>query len=128
MRVLLVDDERELVSALAERLSLRGYEADFAVSAQDALALVAEHSYDIAVLDVKMPGMGGIDLFARIRELSPGTRGVFLTGHGSPRDFRAGADCGEAYLIKPVPIEVLQKTFEDIAECAEGKGGAGEGR
>ena len=128
MRVLLVDDERELVAALAERLSFRGYEADFAVSGAEALVLVGQRSYDVAVLDVKMPGMGGIDLYAKIREVSPRTRGVFLTGHGSEHDFAAGATCGEAYLIKPVPIEVLEKTFRNIAESLEsGKDCEGEG-
>ncbi|WP_461209276.1 response regulator [Desulfocurvus sp. DL9XJH121] len=126
MRILLVDDERELVAALAERLGLRGYETDFAVSGEQALALVAERGYDVAVLDVKMPGMGGIDLYARIREISPGTRGVFLTGHGSANDFKAGAGCGEAYLIKPVPIEVLEETFRRIARGADGSGKEGK--
>ena len=117
MRVLLVDDERELVAALAERLSFRGYEADCASSGEEALELVGKNHYDVAVLDVKMPGIGGIELHARIKEMSPDTRGIFLTGHGSENDFAAGADCGEAYLIKPVAIEVLEKTFKKIASC-----------
>lgn len=124
MRVLLVDDERELVAALAERLSFRGYDADCASSGEEALELVRANHYDVAVLDVKMPGIGGIELHTKIKEISPDTRGVFLTGHGSEHDFVAGADCGEAYLIKPVAIEVLVQTFKKIADCTDlGKDG-----
>lgn len=122
MRVLLVDDEQALVSALAERLGFRGIEADFAVSAGQALELAGENAYDIAVLDVKMPGMGGIELREKLREVSPGVRAVFVTGHGSTHDFRAGASSGEAYLVKPVGIDTLVETFDRIMnEKAIGK-------
>jgi DNA-binding response OmpR family regulator len=60
LRVLLVDDEDEMVTALAERLSLRGIEADWVTSGEDALARVSDKKYDVLVLDVKMPGMGGL--------------------------------------------------------------------
>lgn len=122
MRVLLVDDEQELVSALAERLGFRGIDADYAVSAEQALKLARGKNYDIAVLDVKMPGMGGLELQQKIREIQPGLRSVFVTGHGSEMDFAAGAERGEAYLVKPVSIEVLLETFAHITK--EKSGGA----
>jgi len=116
-----VDDERELVSALAERLGFRGIEADFAVSAEEALKFVRAKTYDIAVLDVKMPGMGGLELQQRIRVIQPELRSIFVTGHGSELDFEAGASRGEAYLVKPVSIEILLETFQRIATDTSGQ-------
>ena len=107
MRVLLVDDEEEFVATLAERLQLRGFEADWSTSAEESLSRVAEVAYDVAVLDVKMPKISGIDLKAKIQALSPDTKFIFLTGHGSEQDFIAGRSISEYYLIKPVQIDDL---------------------
>jgi DNA-binding response OmpR family regulator len=71
MRVLLVDDEEELVSALAERLSLRGIDADWASTCHDALTRVESQTFDIAVLDVKMPKMSGLELKRRLQDKCP---------------------------------------------------------
>ncbi|NCC76947.1 response regulator [Desulfobulbus propionicus] len=109
MRVLLVDDEEELVVTLAERLSLRDIEADWALSGEDALRMAAETQYDLAVLDMKMPKMNGLQLKAELEKLYPRMHFIFLTGHGSEEDFEAGASqAGEGYyLIKPVNIQEL---------------------
>lgn len=107
MRALLVDDERDLVSALVERLGFRGIEADYATNGEDALKLAAQNDYDVAVLDVKMPKLGGLELARMLTEKRPELKVVFLTGHGSEADFRTGRDCGDDYLIKPVRIEEL---------------------
>lgn len=120
MRVLLVDDERDLVSALAERLGFRKIEAHYATSGEEALKLAAESTYDVAVLDVKMPRLGGIELCRKLREIQPGLKVVFLTGHGSEDDFRAGRDHGESYLIKPVRIEDLIAALERAVGCQGG--------
>ncbi len=117
MRVLLVDDEEELVSALAERLSFRGMEAAWATSGQKALELASRTCFDLAVLDVKMPGMGGIELKGRLAQACPGLKVLFLTGHGSEDDFRRGsAESGkDFYLVKPVDIETLIKKMHEAA-------------
>jgi DNA-binding response OmpR family regulator len=109
MRVLLVDDEEELVVTLAERLSLREIDADWAVSGEDALHMAAEKHYDLAVLDMKMPKMSGLQLKAELEKRYPEMHFIFLTGHGSEEDFEAGAsEAGEGYyLIKPVNIQEL---------------------
>ena len=116
MRVLLVDDEKELVSALAERLAMRGIETDWASTAEDALERVRTKSYDLAVLDVKMPKMSGIELKKRIEEDHPTMHFIFMTGHGSESDFEKGtAEAGAAYyLVKPVKIETLMEKMNDI--------------
>ncbi|MEF2144525.1 MAG: response regulator [Desulfovibrionaceae bacterium] len=107
MKVLLVDDETELVSALAERLSFRGVEADWADSGDKALRMAAQASYDVAVLDVKMPRMGGLELRRKMAEMRPGMRFVFLSGHGSEEDYLEGSAEASSYLIKPIDIEEL---------------------
>ena len=115
MRVLLVDDKEEFVATLAERLRIRGIEADWATTAEEGLQRVVETQYDIAVLDVKMPKISGIDLKAKIQALSPATKFIFLTGHGSEKDFIAGTSISEFYLIKPVQIDDLVEKLQTAA-------------
>jgi DNA-binding response OmpR family regulator len=112
MRILLVDDEEDFVATLAERLELRGIRADWATTAEEALRRAASERYDIAVLDVKMPKIGGIDLKVKMQAVSPETKFIFLTGHGSEADFVAGTSISEYYLIKPVQIEDLVKILK----------------
>ncbi len=119
MHILLVDDEEELVSTLAERLGFRDIEADWAVSAEAALAKARETSYDLAVLDVKMPGMGGVELKRELAAIQPAMKFIFVTGHGSESEFKAGsAEAGrEFYLIKPLRIDtLLDKMREALGE------------
>lgn len=118
MRVLLVDDEDEMVTALAERLSLRGIEADWVSSGEDAIARVTHKKYDIVVLDVKMPGMSGLETMEQVQKLQPETKVIFLTGHGSVSDFNSCIEAGACfYLMKPTNIDVLvEKMNEALKE------------
>ena len=113
MKVLLVDDEKEFVSALAERLSFRGVDADWTVSGEEALKMAKDGGYDLAVLDVKMPGLGGIELRKRLHEMHPGMRFIFLTGHGSQEDFKVGSGEASFYLAKPLKIEDLMEKIKE---------------
>ncbi len=123
MRVLLVDDEADLASALAERLDMRGIEADWVNSAQEALERAAESRYDLAVLDLKMPKIGGLELKARMQVLYPHMKFIFLTGYGSEKDFeRIVCESGErCYLVKPVEIEDLIRLMHDLTRNRGGK-------
>jgi DNA-binding response OmpR family regulator len=118
MRVLLVDDEEELVTALAERLSLRGIEALWATSAEDALRFLETRSFDLAVLDVKIPKIDGLQLKKRMQAMRPGMKFIFVTGHGSHRDFQTGvAEVGvDYYLVKPLKIEDLIAKMKEVLE------------
>jgi DNA-binding response OmpR family regulator len=109
MKILLVDDEEELVVTLAERLSIRDIDADWALSGEDALRLAEKQHYDLAVLDMKMPKMNGLQLKAELQKMAPAMHFIFLTGHGSEEDFEAGASAAgeDYYLIKPVNIQEL---------------------
>lgn len=126
MHVLLVDDEVELVSALAERLELRGISSDWASTAKEALALAEEHTYDIAVLDIRMPKVGGVELKARLQAQDPQMKFIFLTGYGSEQDFNRISDCigDECYLVKPVDIQILIQRMHEELETQEGKNGS----
>lgn len=119
MRVLLVDDEEELVSTLAERLEMRGIEATWATHYQAALKAVEEKEFDIALLDVRMPEMNGLELKRLIEARRPDMKFIFLTGHGSEEDFKAcSAESGKQfYLIKPLQIEVLIAKLNEIAQA-----------
>ncbi len=118
MRVLLVDDEKELVSTLAERLSFRGIDAEWTVSAADALKLLETQSFDIAVLDVKLPKISGLQLKKKMQEKYPAMKFIFMTGHGSEEDFNAGAaETGaDYYLVKPVKIEALIEKMNEVLQ------------
>lgn len=107
MRVLLVDDETEFVTTLAERLSFRGFTVDYAIRAVDALALAEKNTYDLAVLDMKMPGTSGLELKGLLESIQKDMKIIFLTGHGSEADYAAGSSGSSCYLVKPINIDTL---------------------
>jgi DNA-binding NtrC family response regulator len=112
VRVLIVDDEAELVSALEERLALRGFEARGVTTGAEALAVVESDACDVVLLDVKMPGLGGLELTRLIKERRPGLEVVLLTGHTSASIAEEGRRAGAfEYLMKPVKIEELARVL-----------------
>jgi len=113
MRILLVDDEEKFVSRLAERLELRGFEADWAITSDEALFKAESKEYDVAVLDVKMPRLSGIDLKKKLEKLASKTKYVFVTGHGSEEDYHIGMREGTCCLIKPFKIEALVEAIRE---------------
>jgi DNA-binding response OmpR family regulator len=109
-----VDDEIRFVKFLSKRLALRGIDADYAISGEEAIAKVTDHQYDVAVLDVKMPGIGGIALERKLRPLAPDMKTIFLTGHGSETDFEIGSTESAHYLSKPINIETLLEVLKNV--------------
>ena len=122
MRVILVDDERELVITLSERLGFRGIESDWAVNGADAVKLVSENAYDLAVLDVKLPGISGLELKKQLQVIDPDMKFIFVTGHGSRADFQTGSQEAGAdyYLIKPVNIDILVEKMNEALKSKQG--------
>ncbi|MDD3313102.1 response regulator [Pseudodesulfovibrio sp.] len=116
MRILLVDDEVELVSAMAERLGFRDIEADWAANAEDALVMAEGKAYDVAVLDMKMPRIGGLELRRMLSERHPAMKFIFLSGHGSESDFKTGSAEAENYLIKPINLESLVEKINEAVK------------
>jgi two-component system OmpR family response regulator len=110
LRVLIVDDEEELVSALVERLQLRGFDARGVTTGAEALADLETNACDVVVLDVKMPGLGGLEVIKRIKRERPELEVVLLTGHGSSGSVEEGMEAGAfEYLMKPVKIDDLAR-------------------
>jgi len=108
LRVLLVDDEEELVSTVAERLELRGIDAEALTTGAAALQRLAEQKFDVVGVDVKMPGMDGLELLRRIKTMQPETQVILLTGRGSGTESRRGLEEGAFdYLIKPINLDDL---------------------
>ncbi|BDQ37132.1 hypothetical protein SYK_14920 [Pseudodesulfovibrio nedwellii] len=113
MKVLLVDDEVELVSAMAERLGFRDVDADWTDNGEEALKMAAATEYAVAVLDMKMPKLSGLELMKLLAKEHPGMKYIFLSGHGSESDFKAGCAAGCNYLIKPIQIEDLMAKIQE---------------
>jgi DNA-binding response OmpR family regulator len=114
MKVLLVDDEKKFAMMLSRRLALRGIDVDYVHSGEAALDKSKQAEYDVAILDVKMPGIGGIELKRKLKALAPGMKFIFLTGHGSEIDFETGSTEGSFYLAKPLQIEKLIEILNDL--------------
>ena len=108
MKVLLVDDEREFVESLSERLELRTLEADVAYDGEQALDVLKEGKHDVMVLDLRMPGIDGIEVLRQAKKRNPNVQVVVLTGHGTDKDEAMAKKLGAiAYMRKPVDIDRL---------------------
>jgi len=107
-KALLVDDEEDLVSTLVERLGYRGIEAEYALDGYSALAILQEKKFDVIVLDLKLPGMDGIEILEQIKQLDPHVPVLLITGHGSPvEENQEKPENAYDYLIKPINLETL---------------------
>jgi DNA-binding NtrC family response regulator len=122
LRILIVDDEEELVSALAERLVLRGFQVESATSGKDALRVSHKRNFDVIVADVKMPGIDGLDLMAAIKRDYPELPVILFTGHGSVAEAERGMQGGAFdYVMKPVDIDVLVEKIRNAAAWTGGR-------
>lgn len=112
-KVLLVDDEREFVQTLSERLIMRDMGSAVAYDGESALTMVSEDEPDVMILDLKMPGINGIEVLERVKKENPDIEVIILTGHGTESDREKCMKLGAfAYLQKPVDIEVLSDTLK----------------
>jgi DNA-binding response OmpR family regulator len=113
-KVLMVDDEEDFVKTLAERMQMRDLDSDVALSGEAALQIVEDQVPDVMVLDLKMPGIDGMEVLRRVRKAYPQVQVVILTGHGSEKDEAEARRLGAfAYLQKPVDIEKLMITLKN---------------
>lgn len=111
-KVLLVDDEEEFVETLAERMRNRGMDVSTSTSGADALELVEDDSFDVVVLDLKMPGIDGIEALKRIKSRRPDIQVVLLTGHATVETGVEAMKLGAVeFLEKPVELESLTETI-----------------
>ena len=119
-KVLLVDDEEEFVSTLAERLQLRDIVTLMATDGSQALQVIDKERPPVVVLDVMMPGIGGLDVLQQIKRKYPEMQIILLTGHGSTRDGIKGMRLGAFdYIMKPVQIEDLIQKMNEAFEASK---------
>lgn len=107
-RVLLVDDEKQFVEQLSERLKIRNYDVSTCCGGQEAIEELRQYLYDVVVLDVAMPGMDGIETLREIKKVRPLTEVIMLTGHATVESAIEGMKLGAFdYLMKPCDTEEL---------------------
>ena len=121
INVLLVDDEKNFVEYLAERLQLRDFNVITAFSGDEAINLVKENDFDVIVLDVQMPGKNGVETLKEIKKIEQLSQVIMLTGHATVKTAIQGMKNGAFdYLMKPTDtedlIEMMNKAYELVAE------------
>jgi DNA-binding NtrC family response regulator len=108
IKVLLVDDEEAFVNTLAQRLKMRELNVNTVYDGEQALAKVKSEEPDVMVLDLKMPGLHGMDVLREIRKAYPNMQVIILTGHGTEKDEEEPRRLGGFdFLRKPADIETL---------------------
>jgi DNA-binding NtrC family response regulator len=116
-RVLIVDDEEEFGRTLSERLVLRDYDVTTSLSGEEALEKVRGYNFDVVILDVAMPGMGGIETLRGIKKLKPLSEVIMLTGHATVDSAIEGMKLGAFdYLKKPCETDDLISKVEKARE------------
>ncbi|MBP8828115.1 MAG: response regulator [Desulfobacter sp.] len=110
VKILIVDDEKDFVEMFYLRLTKQGEKVSTAFSGQEALDLLEKTQIDVVILDIRMPGMDGIETLKKIKESYPLVEVILLTGHGSTETAVEGMKAGAfEYLMKPAD-------FEDISQ------------
>jgi DNA-binding response OmpR family regulator len=113
IKILLVDDEQEFVETLSERIKMREHDSEVALDGEQALKKMQDDIPDVVVLDLKMPGIDGMEVLRRIRKAYPKVQVIMLTGHGSEKDEEEARKLGVfEYLEKPVEIDKLMKKIK----------------
>jgi DNA-binding response OmpR family regulator len=108
IKILLVDDEEEFVTTLSDRMQIKDLDSEFVLSGEKALSSLADQLPDVMVLDLKMPGIDGIEVLRRVKKEYPQVQVIILTGHGSDQDKKSSEDLGAfGYFVKPVDLDAL---------------------
>jgi two-component system response regulator CpxR len=124
-KVLLVDDEREFVTALSERFIMRDMGSAVAYDGESALQMISTDEPEVMVLDLRMPGIDGIEVLRKVKKSRPDIEVIILTGLGAEKDKKICMELGAfAYLEKPVNIDLLSDTLKRANEKIQKKKGA----
>ena len=118
IKLLIVDDEGRFLSAIATRLRTRGFDVDAVTDGKDAIALAQRRPFDLAILDLKMPGMGGGEVLRALKAQQQFIEAIILTGHGSLESAVALTERGAfSYLPKPYELDKLLDTLAAAYEA-----------
>ena len=125
IKLLLVDDEEGYVNVLSRRMAKRNFEVTTALNGTEAIKAIRRHDFDVAVLDLKMEDMDGIEVLKIFKRVCPSMEVIMLTGHGSEQAARDGLSLGAfAYLTKPCDLDDL---VHKIRQACRREGGGGGG-
>ena len=117
LNILLIDDEEAFVTTLQERLEMRGFSPRVATDGLTGLEMIAAEPPDVVVLDLRMPGLSGVEVLRRIRKGWPCLPVIMLSGHGSDQDFETCLSLGAAlYHKKPLDIDVLLESIRTVIQ------------
>ncbi|MDP3479266.1 MAG: response regulator [Desulfoprunum sp.] len=121
-KVLLVDDERDFVQTLSERLIMRDMGSAVAYDGESALTMIADEEPEVMILDLRMPGIDGIEVLRQVKTTNPDIEVIVLTGHGTEKDKDVCMELGAfAFLQKPVDIQLLSQTLMKANEKVRSK-------
>lgn len=113
-RILIVDDDDAIRSTVKAILEDEGYFIDVAASGKEAIQKTQETTYNVALLDIRLPDMEGVELLKLMTDHIPRTRKIMVTGYPSIQNAIGSLNKNaDAYLIKPVDIEKLLATIKD---------------
>lgn len=116
-KVLLVDDEKEFVRTLSERLQMRDMGTAVVLDGRSALDLVHNDAPQVMIIDLKMPGIDGMDILKEVKQTKPEIEIIVLTGHGSEQDRKKCMELGAfTYMQKPVDINLLSQSLKKAHE------------
>ena len=112
MKLLFVDDEQTFLKYLTKRLVLDGFTVTTTFSGEEGIKVAANEDFDVAVVDLQMPGMNGIEVQKRLKELQPSLPCIVLTGHGSIENaLESGKYNAFKFLSKPIDMDTLIDTI-----------------
>jgi DNA-binding NtrC family response regulator len=112
MKLLFIDDEQTFLKYLAKRLVLDGFEVTTTFSGEEGVEAASKQDFDVAVVDLQMPGIDGIEVQKRLKDLQPSLPCIVLTGHGSVENaLESGKYNAFKFLSKPVDMETLIETI-----------------
>jgi DNA-binding NtrC family response regulator len=116
-KILLVDDEKEFVELMSQRLETRGLKVIAVTSGEEAVAMTQDRNLDVAVVDFAMPGIDGIETLKQIKEKRPDIEVIMLTGHGTIQSGIEAMKHGAIdYLEKPVDLNILMEKIRQAKQ------------
>ncbi len=114
IKLLLIDDEEGYVNVLSKRMAKRNIEVTIALSGTEAIQALRKQDFDVAVLDLKMEDMDGIEILKVFKKMYPSMEVIMLTGHASEQAARDGLSLGAFdYLTKPCELEELLRKVKE---------------
>lgn len=117
IKVLLIDDEETLLEYLAKRLLREGFTVKATFSGEEALEVASSENFDVAVVDLKMPGIDGVETQKRLKKVQPFLQCIVLTAHGSIESaLESGQKDAFQYLLKPIDYDSLVVTIREAYE------------